>query len=1305
MQSLSADASIIVDRSVYDKQEKALVAQALLQAITQTDATTTFGDYSASAAQPPGTFLDLGNRFISRVVGSSFDEVCDPPRKALRKLSQSQSFADLLRKYSYPVDVQFGIDAKANLFMLYRSSRFDIEVAADVDATLAEDLAMLAEFAGKTGGYVYADDYYAIDQWLAFEGLNVPNSIAETRNLIAWLEFELPAPPALGDYHELLSAAEKSPFYLSATDRETIRQLANELTLGKSGLLQKLSYANFNLIPIADKREHADKFIESFLKKPIAKTLGETVHQRLEWSLSTQDDSVRTRQLREMVAAALIIDMIEPASSSMIAGYDLYQPASATCHPAQVRAAFEEHLVRKGLATPDHAPLAAHLLLAGTAPEFLVQDIPAGLTLDKPGWVSIAQAVALIELASPGSSRMMAFERIKAFSELAPVSSGQAELHELTAIVPVLNWAVLNDVVAYRSDKAYDKADLIKAATYFKRYMEALGQSETALSSVPPDRARIGLQALKKVMPDGPYLEQKTFELTYLSSLGERSWLEGLRAAHPTGILSEFWDILAANNDYSEYAAHDLLRLRLSILDLYLSGDLVEHGKLSAKFKSQSNFNPPADAFSRLAELESPGQLFDQAFDEYYQGVREGLSSLIKLAVCNMPEEHRRMLTRGNMTLYTVRKSVNSLNSQQETQLARNEAKGRYGIILCCENGDDVRAYELFTLRGLCRERPELAARLQDSGIINDRPTLSFTGSVHDFQPKNPTRDWPLDFAAYQAGSEPRSDVTSSVVVEKLWQLDLDATEFRPVALFFSRQVEEIAECILNNHPVAHREELYASLNTQTDLQKWRDLKETIQTVVINVVVPFKQCVEDIGSGRTDRVAEGIGGCILDGLSIIGLLVGLGASAASIIAKTGSTTLKLLKISKAVARAAVSLINPIDGLPALARKGFRLAGRGIVFLGEHGLDSIRAASTQLRKLVAGADAYNLIRFERLDDLRHASWHHADSVGQVLDIAVLERNKNWHALNLKVGGAWGPRLKILDLGNFAPIKRLFGRPKPHSYTRGYLKKAIPHAKSKLESAISALAQVDHNNDVRAVLRHVFGTDSAEAIDHLTLSFRSMRNDLDSVALSNVVFRPYERGTLAALLPMTYKRWKDGYFNGVKIDRAATRFLAIYPDNLDEFYKLSRYDDASVGDVIVHEMSHGAPDALDMYYGQTFPDLHHAEFDAVGLLEFARDAHKADPANLANPHFALAHSPGFDEFKQIKGRLPKLIQDHPALINAESFLLAVALLDQHKTRPATLDFNVKTIEKALNKATDGKFIDGPVLLSLSKATPYP
>jgi hypothetical protein len=1304
MQFISSDVPAAVDRSAHDKQERALIAQALTEALTESELKISVDSYSASASLPFTTVFNVQDRFIPRVIGSSFDERCEPARNAFQKVIETPMFAQLLRKHAYPADIQLAVDAKASVRIVY-DSEFEshrLSIALDDAQVLvfSEELDMLADLAKTIGGVVYSGQVIGIVQWLIFHGYKVPTTIGETRSLIEWLAFELPEPPSLGDYHELLHADESSPFHLSIADRKVITGTVHELTRGATSLLQALAFANFNLIPAQDKREHADKFLQNFLRRKPARALGVTLHERLGWHLESDDPDVRDHQLDELVVAALIIDMQLRSDQPLVAGYDFYQPANASRSAAEVCLLFEQHLVDLGLSEAYNAPLAAHLLIAGAAPELLIGEIPPGLTLDKPGWVTVRQTAAVIEHAAPGSSRVMTFAQLKMFSELTPVSGELDKLYEAAAIPAVVDWAVLNGVIPYRSEKDYDKAMVIKASAYFSRYMEALAQSETGLSTAPPDRRKVALRALEQVMPAGPYLEQQAFEIKYLDSFGERSWLEGLNAAHPAGILSEFWNFLASGTDNNEFAINGLLRMRLSILDLYMSGDLVENGQLSDKFKTRDNFHPPANAFARLAELQSPSQLFDQAFDRYYQDVREGLSSLIKIAITQMPERDRLALTNGEMTFYTVRKEVNPLNPNQETQIQRDEANGRYGIILCCTHDDHIRAYELFTLRGVCCERPDLAVQLRDSGLLHQRPTLSYTGSKYDFQDKNKASEWPLDYDAYREGSEPRQGVTSKVVVEKLWQLRLQATDVRAVPLFFSAQLDEIAQCVLDNHPVARREELYAALDVRNGLEEWRDTRETVEKLAINVIVPFKQCIEDIRSGRTDRVAEGIGGCVLDGLSVIGLLVGLGASAASILAKTGSTTLKLLKVAKAVARAAVSLINPLDGLPDLARKGLRLIKRGVVLAGKNALDVAHTASVQLRRLMHGAEGRDWIRLSHTGDVRQATWRGADALGEAIDIAVLKRNQDWHALNIRTGGAWGPRLKLLDLGNFTPLKRLFGRFKPFSYTRGYLKKAIPHARTKLDNSINALSQTSSNDDIRAVLKHVFGNDSDEVVKHVSNHLSAMRKDLEAISFSNVTFRPHEPGVIASLSPPAYKRWQTALRTGQKIDDSAGRFLSIYPDNLDEFYKLSRYDDGSVADVLIHEMSHGGPNTLDLYYGKVYPELYHAEFDAVGLLELARDARKAHPDNLINPHHALAHRPGFVEYDQLKASLPKLVQEHPALANAESYMLAVSLLDQAKTRPAILNFNVKTIEEAVRKTAAGKFLQGPLLLNLAK-----
>ncbi|CAI8794318.1 Toxin [Pseudomonas sp. IT-347P] len=1294
MQLSSNEFFVPIDRSNADKQEKNRIIEALRNLIARYEEVAK----ATAASLIPVASFDIKELLVPRTEGSTFDDVCAPVHDVMQKMMKTDAFAALLRHYSYPAEVQIFVDEQGHLFSMVDRHRFKLSIESDASGELAEEIEVLTECAAQIGGYIYSGDNISVEQWVNFEGFSLPQNVSEARNLMAYLQFDLPESPALGDYHELLATTEDSPFHLSDDALHKIKEVTLQITGGSSSLLQKLADVDFNLQPTSTKRESADKILDTFLKSRWAKAAGRAIHERLRWHLDLNNEAVSESQLQQMASAAVLLDLDAKPDQHLISIYDPYKPQNALLTPAQVREEVEQHLIEQGLAEENVAPLAAHLLLSRTAPEFLIQDVPAELTLDKPGWVAVAQAVALIEIAEPGSSRLMNFAQLKAFSALSPVTPEQAMLHEATAIAPVINWAVMNDIITYSVDKKYDAATLRKASDFFNRYIEALNSCETALSTVPPDRRKVAMGELRRVLPAGGYLEERAFRFNFIRSLPERSWLEAFKYAIPGGGFPDLYDALTTKYGSADLAVSPLLRMRLSLLDLYLSDDLIEAGRLTDKLISDPTFAAPAGAFLRLPELRSARKLFDDAFEDYYQNVQRSLKSIVKMAIANMPESDRYALTNGTLALYTVRKEANKLNPNSETQAHRDEAKARYGIILCSENAGKTRCYEFFTLRGLLIERPELADMLNATGINDATPSLSYVGKKTDFQEKNFELEWPLDFAAYQEGSEPRTGMTSSVVVEKLLRLHLQAGATQPVELFFSSHLDPLADRILRYHPVATRAELYASLDSKTELEEWRSTNEVIETAVINTLVPFKQCIEDIRSGDAPRVTQGIGGCILDGLAIIGLLVGVGATIANIVAKTGSTTVKVLSIAKAVARATASLLNPIDGLPQLAIKSFRKAGRGILLLSEHGADAISTATQQLRKLTGKTQTYDLVKAAQLTDIQQGHWRASHASAQAIDLAAFERNGVWHAHHFKVNGPWGPRLNNFKLFDGNPLLRLLKRLKPDSYTRGYMKKALPLAKTKLDSTVKLLSDQEWQSEVRQVFKYVFGTDTDQAVQHVAGRLREMRKDLDSFNLSNVSFKREPVRAVAALNVPDYKLWKKAVVNKTVFKESIKKFIKIYPGNLNELYRSSKFDESRIADVLIHEMSHGAPGTLDLYYGKT---LDRVEYDAAALIDLGRNPGMVSPSSV-NPYRTVDTEKftHLNQFESIRASLPPLIQKNPALYNADSYELAVSLIDQIKSNPSVFGTNMATIETALNNTAADTFI-GKLEINLGKA----
>ncbi|UQS16424.1 hypothetical protein [Pseudomonas sp. HS6] len=1277
------DQRFIADYPKLDQKEKTSIVSALTQ---------------LTGKHKDGESVDLELATVPRVVNSTFDNAQAFARIALLKMLDTEDFIFLAEKHSLPTNSIVCVDEQARLTALVNGTWIELTGDAVITSNLQDELSMLGECAGKTGGCIFSSTVIGIRQWLSFHQYTVPTTVTQTRNLIASLEFQLPDSPVMGDYLELLMAPPESAFHLSVTNRQTIKQIARDTTQGKRSLLQHLATPGFSTVPIDQKREKAGIHLDNFLQTPDAFALGLYLHDRLGWHLDSDHAEVAARQIRCLVVTALILDLGFDVQrhAKVVAGYHLYHPGNASKTPQQIVEEFEWQLTREAQLPHHFAPLAAHLLLAGAAPQLLVQHTPAELTIGKPGWVVVSQAVGLIELTAPGASRLMPYTRIKAFADLAPTSAAQHTLQGLAAITPIIDWAVLNGVLPDAAND-YDANAFSIAASRFDQYVEALNEVESGISITPPDRRKLALHALEHVLPSGSYLEKRIYKYNYVDSLNDQNWLEILA----TPSLPSLIDIALNESGAYQVVRSRTLKLRVSILDLYLSGDLVINGKFTDKFKATEKLEAPKDALTNLSRLEPADNLFDKAFDTYYQTLQKNQATLLKMAVSSLPLPDIKRLANGLITLYTVRETVNPLNPSEETQRQRNEAKGRYGIILGCQNDREFRCYELFYLRGVCRERPELAEMLRTSGVAFSEPSLSSEFAESDFQPKNQAMVWPLDLSAYKEGSEPRNQVKSTVVVEKLWNFFLQSNESWPVSLFFSRSLDALAEGVLGNHPVATRQELYTAFYGPTELQKIRAFNDVVDTTIINMIVPFKKCIEDVRSGETDRVSEGIGACILDGLAILGLLVGFASTVAGILGKTASSTAKVLSVAKAGAHLAVSIVNPFDGLPALAVQSGRLAKKGVLLLSKHGFNVVETATGQLRKLTGSAQSYDLIKAAQKTDLFQGRWKAAGDLGDPVNLLALQRNNDWYALNLRVGGAWGPKLKNLKVSPLAPLRRLFGRAKPFSYTQAYVKKALPVAKSKLDNATLMLLETD-SADVRAVLKHVFGNDSDEVLKHVKDNLHKMRNDLDFVTLANMSFRKGSEAN-AALRPAAYRRWKSSVLDGSYLKNPPEHFLVIYPEGLDDYYRMAKYDDGRIGDVLIHEMAHGAPDTLDLYYGQLkHADSGPADMDVAGLLDFAKDAHKAHPKNLSNPHYKATYDEGFKLLGLMQNTLPELVKKHPALLNADSYAVAVSMLDQARTHREAFMLNLALIQNGVKKTTKLGFIDGSVRLKLARAS---
>ncbi|WLH33170.1 hypothetical protein PSH79_14580 [Pseudomonas sp. FP2196] len=1226
----------------------------------------------------PSQKITLIGATISLESGSTLEDAQQPGKQLLQQMSEIAPFRKLLATLHIPEYSLFEVTAEGEINAKYSGKTLGFANVLKRATELSDDLQLLVEMAPLSGGVISLADEVELVQWLAFHRYKIPHSAGEALRLVNFMEAKPLAAPELGNYWEMINAAEARSATLSVTERNEFRKLIVSEIKDQS-LLEHLSDSIFGGRTAPFTRSEAEHAIEKLVSSPIAAHWASAYVRELGWygAQENQPQSATSRKL--LIATSLLLNLHpevgEEVPRNHVAGFNLYAVEHLEKSFADIQTDFEAHLIKYHRVTEKNVALAAHLLLAEAAPEFLVKNLPATLLVGTPPCVEFCRVVAAQEMIAPGSTRAMTYTQLQRLSTLEPVSESQETLGALAAVDPLIDWALLNKIVKLDDVEKSVMDSLKVASNAYARYARTLADNAETLARPLPTRKGIALDILKHVAKGCTFLESNVLQQTRNLPLED-------------GFNS----------------------LRLSPVELHMSNDLAT-GDWDLK-TGESIYKTFPDM---LRNLVPPDAVFYRQFNQAYVTHTQAMNTHVKHALISMPLPDRIRLLKGKVTLFTVRPSVARLQTitpiseniiattldvilkvtgrkPTESHKEIDDAKGRYAVVICCELEGRMTCYELLTLHGICRENTELAKLIEREKLLNTSVRTETSG----YSAPAKVLQLPLDIECYTHGVTPSPVIVSSGVLDKVGELPAFPS-LSPIngqyQSFYSAEFDRLVNFVLKHRPLATYEELVRECWGQTRLEALRAKREKDLDTFLNIVVPFKSCIEDLNSDDIDRQRQGVAACTLEAAMTVLLVVGAIAQIASLAAKSMSIATKASKIASIGVGLISNVLNPLDGASDLLLSGTKLLRKGW----NKGVAALEGAVYDARKW-SGTMPYPALHNVDPDTIRLGTRLSAQNSADVFQVWGIRHSDEWYALN-RLGEPWGPKLRNLKLVGKFNFPNPFKRAKPFSYTRKYLEKAIPHARSKIDNTIQLLLDAG-NHDVRSVIKHVFGTDSNEAIEYITKNLRAMRKDLNSVGLHNMVFRQPGTDTLAALQPQAYKRWQAAVQSGEKLDINSRTFLSMYSDNLDEYYKIANFDDARIGDIIVHEMSHGAPGTLDLYYGQVLPGSIPAEYNAVGLLELGRNARKAHPKNLANPHHGFSTPKDFEEFESTLARWPKIAQDHPALVNAESYSLAVSLIDQYQTSPVTFKFNLSTITNTINNTTPDKFLPGPLLLNLAK-----
>lgn len=951
------------------------------------------------------TKVTINDLLIPQIAGSALGIAHEKARRTLLTMMDSREFNSVRQLFPYPDSAVIYCDTNRNLYLFIGTKRRNLASIIDNNSYLSQQLDELANLATTCGGCIYAGPTISTDQWHVFYGMPVPDHLNRHLVTVKPRGFPRAKGVVVGNYMALLDTQSSTSLTLTDAQRSRLQppQTLNDTMLYR--LLDRSRTAEYL-------RFDARSALESCLQTSKAKGHARDILNSVEWYGSGSGQQASDEDLNLLLMARILLDinpsMGQETEEHRLFGFELYHPGHVELNRSQVLMKFEEHLISQGKADAVTAPLIAHLLLATCAAECVVRDVPDSLPLGSTGWATFTNAVAFVETLSPGSCCVMTYNDVMNFADSYLTGARQDTLYCSLMVKPMLNWAALNHLIPYSTEGNYDAQHLIDASAAHDRYIDQLTAATQALSTPLPTRESVARQELERVIPNAARdIDRKSIREHILPDHAEQN------ARRP---------------------------FQYSVLDLYLSDDLLQkngNGSFSWDFYHDRTLNWLDDAplLKRLNTVES---LFPPAFDSYFDALQKALNTNLRVALSRLPMKERIAFEYGAIHLCLVRKR-NNQPCIDETPETQERARARFGLVINSTYKGHTTCYELFTIRAHLRRQPALeslfnnpAHRYQRRLSEKEARRVAYmggSGTTYDKDElwsgaRSPDKDVffgghvPLDEAACFTGSLPQNTVSAWLLLEKDWrpiQAEVTGpTKRSPMETFNSSRVEMVFKSILERCPVATREELYETAKGVSILEAQRQQSSDRLHQVLNLIIPFKGCIEDITSGDPEREAAGALSCVFDGMSVMGAVLGAAPKMLSIAARTGSASSKAFSFARAGSAFVASLINPLDGMPDLVNKGSKLMHKGNVLLSKRGRRAVSDAVDNLKQGGSVDESAQALKALTFPDVKRVKWVDYQDADNLFNLLVIKRGNDWYSLDLNTLQPRGPKLSQAQL---------------------------------------------------------------------------------------------------------------------------------------------------------------------------------------------------------------------------------------------------------------------------------------------------
>ena len=782
--------------------------------------------------------------------------------------------------------------------------------------------------------------------------LYVPENLEQLANLIAVSKEPLIESPLYGNQWGLLSR----PATLDPEQRTKLSEIA-KTEMGRlfpgSGMFSVFHKTHGVLV----QGKHATEKLERMIGSAEVQILG----QKLEAAFK---GAPTPTSAAEWAMAAMVLELDPQAGSQhgVVAGYDLYQPSNWGVSASVVVQRLVQHLVDGGKVPAEMAPAAARLLLAGAAPVFLVAGMPGNLLVGSAAFARLSAAVAAQEFWAPGSTAHTSFDALMRRADQSPISDAQAVVEARSQTQALIEWGVAQGRLSREDAEACTPAQVAALRDAFNEAFTTLQTARQQLSASLPTRKEMALEQLQKAYgAKGPF---------------------------------DVRNIRITNIDASESEYH-------SLLDIYMAGkmDRIPRG-------DRYDFRI-GNRFLRVKPLPDINQAFNTQFDQYYRNLKEGVATVVKHQLSQLPREDRQTIASGKVEFFSLRKASVAQAEGEESEAEAQAAKARYGLLMRVESKIDKQGsdkdhknlryvyYEVFPLQGLIRRRDDLPRYLP-----NPAPRVADPETYAARQAKGV--GFKVDYQAYERGTPLQPDAQSSgLLTERVRGLHLPESkqgqQANP-AVHANPRFSTIAD-VVTDHLLHDREAMKAGAKGVTPVEEEEAGIKAGHDFVTGLI-PFKNAIENAVKGNTGDAVRDFA------LDILGFAIpfGKGLGQAGKAARTlgEKVGMRAFKASDTLLRAAFSGLNPGDGLGDLTM-GLVRRSRTLLQAGYRELNAVRGLN------------FNAAAFANPTGVVEGTLKTPGVVGDALKVSAKRHLGQWYAFDVNSARVYGPPLK-----HFQPV---------------------------------------------------------------------------------------------------------------------------------------------------------------------------------------------------------------------------------------------------------------------------------------------